>query len=91
MGSKYSGSPNALITVGEKLQPFRLHRDKECLVKGAPWEEGFKNGLRKSKRVIALISENALQGLVEQACENQDNVLQGLYQLLGYLAVLAGK
>ena len=41
--------------------------DKECLEPGAPWESGFTQGLLKSNRVIAIISEKSLEGIAESA------------------------
>jgi hypothetical protein len=55
---------------------LRVFWDKECLRNGAPWEEGFVEGLKKSRKVVALISEKALEGVTDRALQHQDNVLK---------------
>ena len=35
--------------------------DKKCLLPGMPWEEGFCNGLIKSKSFVPLLSRNAIK------------------------------
>jgi hypothetical protein len=55
---------------------LRIFWDKECLKSGAPWEEGFVTGLKRSKRVVVLISEKSLEGIADNALAHQDNVLK---------------
>ena len=42
---------------------YKIYWDKVCLQPGAPWEEGFVEGLSKSARFIAVISEKTLEGI----------------------------
>jgi hypothetical protein len=58
-----------------KCEGLNIFWDKECLEDGAPWEECFKEGLKKSRKVITLISEKALGGFCDKALTGQDNVL----------------
>jgi hypothetical protein len=58
-----------------KCEGLHIFWDKECLQDGADWEECFKEGLTKSRKVIALISEKALDGFCDKALTGQDNVL----------------
>jgi hypothetical protein len=50
--------------------------DKACLKDGAGWEDGFVKGLKQSNKFVALISENGLDGIIENAATTQDNVLK---------------
>ena len=53
----------------------KIFWDKACLQPGAPWEQGFVEGLSKSSRFLAVISEKTLEGIAE-ADKKQDNVLK---------------
>jgi hypothetical protein len=50
--------------------------DKACLKDGAGWEAGFVQGLQKSSKFLALISEKGLDGIIDNAATSQDNVLK---------------
>jgi hypothetical protein len=50
--------------------------DKACLQDGAGWEAGFVQGLQKSSKFVALISEKGLDGIIDNAATSQDNVLK---------------
>jgi hypothetical protein len=50
--------------------------DKACLKDGAGWEDGFVQGLQKSSKFVALISEKGLDGIIDNAATSQDNVLK---------------
>jgi serine/threonine protein kinase len=68
--------------VAEKLflslerEGLKIFWDKQCLKDGQKWEDGFMQGLQKSKRVVALISEKTLKGIADKACTQPDNVLK---------------
>lgn len=50
--------------------------DKICLPDGAPWEDCFRIGLRRSEHVVALLSADTLDGMVSNVqTGRQDNVL----------------
>ena len=53
----------------------KIFWDKDCLQPGARWEQGFVEGLSKSSRFLAVISEKTLEGITE-AGKKQDNVLK---------------
>jgi hypothetical protein len=65
---------------------LRIFWDKECLKKGAPWEEGFVTGLQKSKRVVTVLSEKSLGGIADKALTQQDNVLKEIELAVDQLA-----
>jgi tetratricopeptide (TPR) repeat protein len=65
---------------------LRIFWDKECLKKGAPWEEGFVTGLQKSKRVVTILSEKSLEGIADKALKQQDNVLKEIELAVDQLA-----
>jgi len=49
--------------------------DQKCLNYGQNWEAGFLHWLKNSKAIVLLISQKALNGIVERAPNGQDNVL----------------
>jgi hypothetical protein len=58
-----------------QARALRVFWDKACLQDGAPWEDGFVAGLQKSRRIVALVSEKALDGIADKALTRPDNVL----------------
>eukprot|EP00048_Salpingoeca_helianthica_P008771 m.125982 g.125982 ORF g.125982 m.125982 type:complete len:339 (+) comp14684_c2_seq2:74-1090(+) len=48
--------------------------DKHCLNNGEDWEVGFLNGLRTSKVVVPIMSNDAVEG-IKKAHERPDNML----------------
>jgi guanylate kinase len=59
-----------------KAKGFSLFWDKISLEDGAPWEDGFIKGLQKSRKILLLISEKALEGISDKASTQADNVLK---------------
>jgi serine/threonine protein kinase len=55
---------------------LRIFWDRQCLSPGAPWEDSFVAGLHKSKIMIIMISEKALEGMADKALAVQDNQLK---------------
>ena len=56
---------------------LRVFWDKQCLVPGAPWEDGFVQGLKRSRHVVAFVSEQAVMGIADgTAAQQPDNVLK---------------
>jgi energy-coupling factor transporter ATP-binding protein EcfA2 len=59
-----------------KAKGFSVFWDKISLEDGAPWEDGFIKGLQKSRKILLLISEKALEGIIDNAPTQADNVLK---------------
>ncbi|KAJ3337669.1 hypothetical protein HDU83_008579, partial [Entophlyctis luteolus] len=51
-----------------------VYLDKNCLEVGKPWQQGFLNGLHRSKVVVFTISANAIKRVLN-ACTEDDNML----------------
>ena len=50
--------------------------DRKDLLDGHPWEDGFTQGLARSRRVVALISSDGLDGIRSNVLAGRiDNVL----------------
>ncbi|KAJ3200265.1 hypothetical protein HDU82_009040, partial [Entophlyctis luteolus] len=52
----------------------QVYLDKKCLEVGKPWQQGFLNGLHRSKVVVFTISANAIKRVLN-ACKEDDNML----------------
>ncbi|KAJ3377304.1 hypothetical protein HDU84_008786 [Entophlyctis sp. JEL0112] len=52
----------------------KVFLDRECLVDGEDWRNGFVNGLKRSTSIILVISEKAISRMMSSA-KYQDNVL----------------
>ncbi|KAJ3229309.1 hypothetical protein HDU78_009105 [Chytriomyces hyalinus] len=52
---------SALSTTKLNETPLHIYLDQRCLENGKSWENGFLNGLRNSKLVVLLLSEEGLK------------------------------
>jgi len=56
---------------------FVTYLDKNCLIQGMDWEEGFTYGIRNSKVLLLLISQGTIATMIGKAKRNEvDNVLK---------------
>jgi hypothetical protein len=67
-----------------KSRGLKVFWGKRRLQPGAPWEEGFVEGLQESRHVAAFVSEQALQGIAGRPLTSQGDAL-------GERALAAGK
>ena len=54
---------------------LRIFWDKKDLKDGEPWEKGFREGLQQSRKIMTLVSREAIASIKTLARGRQDNVL----------------
>jgi len=56
---------------------FITYLDKNCLIQGKDWEDGFKYGINNSKAILLLISKGVVTSMITKATRgDEDNVLK---------------
>ncbi|KAJ3240457.1 hypothetical protein HDU78_002306, partial [Chytriomyces hyalinus] len=60
--------------ISTDLGKEKVFLDRECLIMGEDWRDGFVEGLKRSQVIILLISEGCLKRM-KQSDQYQDNVL----------------
>jgi len=58
--------------------------DKYCLKTGEPWENGFMNGLQRSKVIVLCISDQMLEGIKHAGSSKGDSVLKEIEAALDF-------
>ena len=75
VGAIEGGSDSASGPGSPPASAVTVFYDKRCLNAGESWELGIKNGLEGASLVMSLVSTGALQGMIDHADAQRDNLL----------------